>query len=373
MNSTKSEHNSIKEGRFEQTLIFMDEHDIDILIAASADSIQNRGNVRFLTNYSTAYGLSLVVMSKEKEPILLIPSGSFQAGWAEYMAWVEDIRAVPDFTSAIINLLKGEKDGGIKVGLVGFENLPGSIEANITTILGDIHFVNVSTPFQLFKAVKTDDEIDMARRSVSLADMGFGELTESIKIDSSENEIFARAGYCLTSNGAEDYFLLGSSGPHTVLPYPTGRALSDGDIIRFSIEPASQGGFWTQTIRAFSLGKPNKKAQNAFDLSLEALELASGMIKPGIMGGALAKCIIKVLERAEGGKIGPLGHGMGLDLTEPPFMRPQDETILKPGMVITIHPSLTWRGVDIWIGDTFLVIEGGAERLSTFKNELITL
>jgi Xaa-Pro dipeptidase len=373
VNSTEYKDNSIKEERLERTFIFMDEHNIDILIAASTDSIQNRGNVRFLTDYSTVYGLSLAVVHKGKEPILLIPSGSFQAGWAEYMAWVDDIRAVGDFTGAIINLLKAGNNGGIKVGLVGFENLPGAIEANITKLLDAIHFVNISAPFQLFKAVKTVDEIHMARNSVSLADTAFSELTESIKIDSSDYEIFARAGYCLTSNGAEDYFLLGSSGKFTVMPYSVGRKLFDGDIIRFSIEPASQGGFWTQTIRTFSLGKPNKEVQNAFDLCLEALERARRLIKPGVMGGDLAKSIIEVLERAEGGKIGPLGHGMGLDLTEPPFMQPQDETILRPGMVITIHPSLTWHGVDIWIGDTFLVTEAGEEKLSTFKNELITL
>jgi Xaa-Pro aminopeptidase len=222
----------------------------------------------------------------------------------------------------------------------------------------------------MMKAVKSGPEIVMARKSVSIADDVFTNLDKSTSVGTSEREIFARASYDINLAGAEDCFFLGSSDPQTVMSFPANRMLSKGDLLRFSIEPASQGGFWTQTIRTFSVGKASNAAQATFDLCHEALLRASEEIKPGKTGGEIADIMIRVLRQVKDGKIGPLGHGMGLDLTEPPFMLPQDETIIKPGMIIAVHPSFTWKEFDIWIGDTFLVTESGAKNLSNYPNEL---
>ena len=143
--------------------------------------------------------------------------------------------------------------------------------------------------------------------------------------------------------------------------------------MRVSIEPASPGGFWTQTIRMFSLGKPAAQVQSAFDLCSRAIVEAEKKLMPGIMGGEVARAAIQVLREADTGQIGPLGHGMGLDLTEPPFLLASDETIIQPGMVITIHPSLIWQEASIWIGDTYLVTTDLPVRLSRLPNQLTIL
>ena len=158
----------------------------------------------------------------------------------------------------------------------------------------------------------------------------------------------------------------------TVMPMPIGRYLQAQDVIRFSIEPAGPGGFWTQTIRAFSIGNPTADVRNTFDLCSEALECARETLKPGVTGGDIAREIKRILNPS-GGDVGPLGHGMGLDLTEPPYILLEDNTEIKPGMVIAIHPSLTLKRTDIWMGDTFVVTENGADKLSRIDNELIVI
>jgi Xaa-Pro aminopeptidase len=130
---------------------------------------------------------------------------------------------------------------------------------------------------------------------------------------------------------------------------------------------------WTQTIRVWAVGAPDANVRATHDLCAQALKEAAGMLKPGVTGGDVARTAIHVLKQANGGEIGPLGHGMGLDLVEPPLLRPDDETIVQPGMVVAVHPHLTWRGVSIWIGDTFLVTDGGAARMSTNPVDLLVL
>ena len=60
------------------------------------------------------------------------------------------------------------------------------------------------------------------------------------------------------------------------------------------------------------------------------------------------------------------GHCLGLDVVERPQVHIKEETALKPGMVITVHPQLVSRGKEatVWFADTYLITEGIAEALT---------
>ena len=91
----------LQKERLEQALTFLLHQEIDSLVVFSTDSIQSRGNVRYLTNYATPYGTSLAILHRGGANILLVPAGSFQSGWAKDMAWTADIRAVGNYVDAI--------------------------------------------------------------------------------------------------------------------------------------------------------------------------------------------------------------------------------------------------------------------------------
>jgi Xaa-Pro dipeptidase len=369
--STKLE--GLHKERLERALAFLSAQELDSLIVFSSDSIQSRGNVRYLTNYATPYGTSLAMLHRGGNNILLVPAGSFQIGWASDMAWTADIRAVTNYVSAIVAELQSAGLASRGIGLAGSEDFPGCIEQQLRSALPNVNFKPVSKPFKLMKAIKLDAEIEMARKSVSMADMALGQLSSIMRAGTQENELFAQESHILSAQGAEDYFLLISSGLRTVSPIPSGRFLEKQDAVRVSIEPASPGGFWTQTIRMFCLGKPSTRLESAFGLCSKAISVAEKMLRPGMTGGQVAQAAIEVLREADMGQIGPLGHGMGLDLTEPPFLLASDETVLYPGMVITIHPSLIWNEASIWIGDTYMVTNDFPVRLSSLPNQLTIL
>jgi Xaa-Pro dipeptidase len=60
------------------------------------------------------------------------------------------------------------------------------------------------------------------------------------------------------------------------------------------------------------------------------------------------------------------GHGLGLDVVERPMVHIADETPLRPGMIVTVHPQLVSRDKTstVWLADTYLITEGGTEALT---------
>jgi Xaa-Pro aminopeptidase len=65
------------------------------------------------------------------------------------------------------------------------------------------------------------------------------------------------------------------------------------------------------------------------------------------------------------------GHCLGLDVVERPIVHVKEETALKPGMVITVHPQLVSKdkGAAVWFADTYLVTEGEAEVLTALDSD----
>ena len=67
----------------------------------------------------------------------------------------------------------------------------------------------------------------------------------------------------------------------------------------------------------------------------------------------------------DGGGIGRMGHGLGMQLTELPSHMPTDQTILEPGMVLTLEPSMTVSRGRMMVHEENIVIrEDGADLLS---------
>jgi len=160
------------------------------------------------------------------------------------------------------------------------------------------------------------------------------------------------------------------------------RTIQKGDLILIDIPPCVQGYHADQT-RMYCLGRP---PQGAFDLHRRLREVADYLIdqlRPGlscdqVYGLAAGKAADlgladSFLRFSAGRRAHFAGHGLGLDLNEPPFLAKGQPDILQPDMVLALELHLmTPDGLTLKLEDTVWLTEAGC-RLLTFSPRELTV
>lgn len=139
---------------------------------------------------------------------------------------------------------------------------------------------------------------------------------------------------------------------------------------------SSKTGYYADITRTVVKGKPSDALRRVYDTVLEGQELGLQMVKAGASGKAIHAAIQDLFERA-GYTTGVInermqgffhgtGHGVGLEIHEPPRIGRLDDT-LQPGHVVTVEPGLYYLGIGgVRIEDTVLVTDDGCENLTAF-------
>ena len=142
--------------------------------------------------------------------------------------------------------------------------------------------------------------------------------------------------------------------------------LEEGDVL-FIDTGATYDGYFCDFDRNFAFGHLSDDAQRAHEAVWDATEAGIAAARPGATTTDLWRAMADVLEAAgsKGLNVGRMGHGLGLQLTEPPSNRPGDPTELQPGMVMTIEPGLEYApGKNIVHEENIVITDDGCELLT---------
>jgi Xaa-Pro aminopeptidase len=124
----------------------------------------------------------------------------------------------------------------------------------------------------------------------------------------------------------------------------------------------------TRCLRSSEPGPRGAKYNEVYDLVLSANRAAIAAVRPGITGRQLDAVARRIISKAGYGKCfgHALGHGVGLDIHEYPVASKRSDTVLKPGMLVTIEPGVYIEGeLGVRIEDLVLVTNDGCEVLSS--------
>jgi Xaa-Pro aminopeptidase len=221
------------------------------------------------------------------------------------------------------------------------------------------------------RAIKDDGEIAAIRRSIAVAERAFQMWAAGLRIGDSEKELAdALEGYLRHCGASASSFPpIVAVGKRSALPHArptTACRAGDADFILVDWG-ATVGGYKSDLTRVLVTGKVTPEFETVYRTVLAAQERALAAIRPGVLAREVDAEARSVIEEAGFGRFFDhgLGHGIGLDIHEAPALRRESETVLQPGMVVTVEPGIylpDWGGVRI--EDDVLVTADGYDVLT---------
>lgn len=229
------------------------------------------------------------------------------------------------------------------------------------------------------RMVKSAAEMSLIRQSVATNDEAYSKTIRRVHAGARESDIAAELDYQMRALGAEKaaFETIVASGVRTALPHahPTSHRLGENELLLIDMG-ASQGGYASDMTRVAHSGVPPKRIQKLYKAVLEAQLAALSTVKAGVTTGEVDAAARNVLKRHELDRafVHSTGHGLGLEIHEPPRIARKDKTKLQAGMAITIEPGAYIDGLGgIRIEDTVLVTERGCEILTRSPKDFIEL
>ena len=232
---------------------------------------------------------------------------------------------------------------------------------------------------ETLRMIKTKEEIARIRQSVLTNSQAFEKTVQSIRPGVSESAIAAELEFQMRRLGAEKpaFETIVAAGPRSALPHarPGSQKVGVNELLLIDMG-ACQDGYMSDMTRVVFFGKPNRRARNIYNAVKKAQQAAISSVREGVTADSVDRAARQVLQSEGLGKefVHSTGHGLGLEIHEPPRIGHRDKTKLQAGMAITIEPGAYIRDFGgVRIEDTVLVTKNGCEILTPTSKELMVL
>jgi Xaa-Pro aminopeptidase len=378
------------EGRKKTLLDAMSDKGFDAMVFSSRENTRYFCGLQSVSWKSKAAAPGVLIVTGGGQYIL---AGSASArGTMEVTSCVEDIRGfhpkgrndMPRTLPGLIHAVL--KAAGVWKGKIGMElgprsrlNMPILEYLELLRLCPDANVVDGGELFWPIRMVKSDRELVNIRRSCTINYQAFSKVLHAVHEGLTEKDVYRNTLISMLEQGADEVYSFGVRagkeryGQPNCTPSdrPIGRdemILMDGGLI--------YRGYYSDIIRQAIVGKPNPRQRRFYAASVAACETALDALKPGATAGMLCESVNSFLAADGLGDyaITGCGHGLGLDIHEFPNLECGDATILKPGMVIAVEPSIYVAGEGMFgIEENVLVTDTGYELLTPMSRELIVL
>ncbi len=245
----------------------------------------------------------------------------------------------------------------------------------------NLKIVDSTQAFEAAMEIKEDEEIALIKKACDIADRAFVELLGRLKEGMSENELAAELEYLMRTYGASgtSFDTIVAFGENSSVPHhETGfRKLKYGDIILIDFG-CKYGGYCSDCTRTFLFGDDGKHEEfkEAYKHVLAAHFAAKEQIVEGVKGRQADAFARDYLRNYNLDKYftHSLGHGIGINIHERPFISPKSYEELKNNMVFSDEPGVYFAGkFGIRIEDTVMLEDGHTVSLTDSDKKLTVL
>jgi Xaa-Pro aminopeptidase len=244
----------------------------------------------------------------------------------------------------------------------------------------DVELVATKYLVKDLRKIKDERELDKIAQAVKITDNTFSKIQKQLEVGVRERDIALELEFFQKRQGASKnaFDFIVASGVRSALPHgvASNKSLEAGDLVTMDFGSVYQG-YHSDMTRTVVVGaEPTEKQQKIYNLVLKAQETAIAAIEAGKTGAEIDQIARDIIADAGyGANFGHgLGHSLGLKIHEHPRLSRTDDTVLQPGMVVTVEPGIyipDWGGVRI--EDIVVVREDGCDILTNSPKELLVL
>ena len=229
------------------------------------------------------------------------------------------------------------------------------------------NFVEAECIIDKLRMIKDNEEINSIKEACRITDECMKFLLENIKPGMTEKQIARKIeNYYREYADGISFDPIVASGENSSKPHaiPTDRKIEEKDIITIDMG-CKINGYCSDMTRTIFIGEPTEEQKRIYDLVLKSQELSLAEMKDGACIKDITKIVTSDFELNGYDLVHALGHGVGLEIHEPPFIRTTNDNTLKERMVITNEPGIYIAGsFGVRIEDTVLITKDGPEVLT---------
>jgi Xaa-Pro aminopeptidase len=328
-------------------------------------------------------GIALVVPAVDVAAVLaadvdvqhVIAYGEFHVDGDAAAARAVLERAAADPAHALASALEAL---GVRAGPLGLDDarLPAAAVAAGRERLRASAVRSCSEALARARVVKSPYEIECLQTALWIAEEAANAVLDALHPGVTEREAAAVYESEISRRGAQAYCTIIAAGPNAAVPapFPSGRALRRGDVIRMDLGCVFKG-YKSDLARTAVMGEPRRDDEARYEAIHAGLEAGIDAIAPGVDTGVVFDAVVRATR--EGGLPGyrrhHAGHGIGLEAAESPWLS-RGGPALEPGMVVRVEASYYALGdLGVNVKDTVLVTHKGGLVMNRSHRGLVVL
>ena len=334
----------------------MENEGLDVIISCKAE------NTIYFTDFHSVgsrtiknrYTYVLYFREFKFEPMVLIPFMD-RRHFCD-ITWIPEENVLPfsEFATGNESGLVVDKYGeifrqvcerGLEKGTIGIEMdfLPSHVVEKFRSVFPNANIVDASPAIYKTRMIKTPEEIDKLRKACLITEKGCLKIMEMAARERTELEAAcAGRAVCMEEGGETIGFTALGAGDRSSMVHnnPRNEKILNGQVVHFDFGSLYDG-YWGDLARSYIFNRsPRPDQQKVYDAVLAAQNASLEAVKPGVTAGDVYDAGMKA-----GLSVDPafrrehIGHGVGLEIHEGPFIIKGNNTVIEPGMVICIEAA----------------------------------
>jgi Xaa-Pro aminopeptidase len=312
-----------------------------------------------------------------REPLYVLPR-MFVAFhlWGEEPANLITVNETDD-GRAIFRQATGSLEGITSLGIAA--RTWGETVLELQAALPSVRLVNGTPIVNELRRVKSSLELDLMKKAALIADDAMTATADKVEPGVTMADLAEEVEHQLRIRGSRvpsfptHIFSYGYADSHDSTMQTGLEPIADGEAVMFDFG-AVWAGYCSDFGRTIVSGEPHPEYERVYAVMLAAQEAGRAAAVPGALASEVNAACRAPIEEAGLGEFfrHRMGHGIGLDVHEQPFISEEDLTPLEAGMTFTDEPSIFWDGrFGVRIEDVIVCAEGGGRSLNELSGAAV--